>query len=766
MEQLGLKNDVVKLQQILGSKLYSSKYSFISEVCQNATDSMRKAGKHDQPFDLGVDEEGFFFVRDYGTSFEDKETIVKYLCTLLESSKSQVKDENENQEIGKYGIGKISSAAYNSEWFYKIYKNGKGIDLKVFEIENKGIFYEFTSDYYDTTEPDGVHYKIKMQEGINSFIQNLLPKIKYFQNIFFKFDLRWMDKDRELFMLNERFNVYRTDLFQYSTLVKDTNFMHICIDQYSYPINWDELNITPVPLPVGLRFNLDELDVNPTREALIMNDTYHEKVMTKVNQAVQWFLDKYNEQNPVTTHSDIGVYQDKWTKSETQVVKIADNVVDFTAIVSQFNLFSKLNKPELKGITRGDFVSFWEAISKINKYIFVPKAMINRRKLYRDPYTSFQRGNNFFLDTTFSIYKKDYFKSLSGGNGERYTFYQIPEVNFEMWTEPGDAPYGFKRIHYDRLFNIDKDEYNATIEYKEVMDNKIANFQKFLEMFKKSFFKNISDVAIEAPPKKKRTSVNAQTGEIKIKKARNVQKYSENNCTFADDVLTLETAYKTKKLTIYGSEDNRNALDSMYPFCKYKFDLIILTDKNLKIMDNMNLHNFVNINKILDNLSIVSSVVTAYHINKSLLEKYNDVVGKKEIIRTFISTKLAEDLDALERYNISYTHKSFMHSHRSECEGFMKELYNLFLENPVMFKADVKVILDRVLSEIEKVDFVVMFDDKITDKSRWRTYDVDDLQRQVNAIQDLCRYRGKKMDWQHYKPFILDEQQECEPATA
>ena len=141
MEQIGLKNDVVKLQQILGSKLYSSKYSFISEVCQNATDSMRKAGKQDQPFELGIDEDAFFFVRDYGTSFEDKETIVKYLCTLLESSKTQVKDENENQEIGKYGIGKISSAAYNSEWFYKIYKNGKGIDLKVFEIENRGIFY-------------------------------------------------------------------------------------------------------------------------------------------------------------------------------------------------------------------------------------------------------------------------------------------------------------------------------------------------------------------------------------------------------------------------------------------------------------------------------------------------------------------------------------------------------------------------------------------------------------------------------------------------
>ena len=174
MEQVKLKNDVVKLQQILGSKLYSNKYSFISEVMQNATDSMRRAGKQDEYFEAGISEDMFFFVRDYGKSFENKEDIVTYLCTLLESSKSQVKNNDDCQEIGKYGIGKIASAAYNCEWFYNIYKNGKGIDLKVFEIEGKGLFYEFTSDYYDTEEKDGVLYKIKLTNSYTDFIKYIL----------------------------------------------------------------------------------------------------------------------------------------------------------------------------------------------------------------------------------------------------------------------------------------------------------------------------------------------------------------------------------------------------------------------------------------------------------------------------------------------------------------------------------------------------------------------------------------------------------------
>ena len=142
MEQLGIKQDIAKLQQILGSKLYSNKYSFLSEVLQNSTDAMRKCGKQDEAFEVGIvnkDEKTIFYTRDTGCSFDSIERF-KELMSLLESSKSQVKDSSENQELGKFGIGSISVAAYNNKWNYIVYKNQKAFNAELQEIEGKGLF--------------------------------------------------------------------------------------------------------------------------------------------------------------------------------------------------------------------------------------------------------------------------------------------------------------------------------------------------------------------------------------------------------------------------------------------------------------------------------------------------------------------------------------------------------------------------------------------------------------------------------------------------
>jgi len=107
MEQLGVKQDIAKLQQLLGSKLYSNKYSFLSEALQNSTDAMRKCGKQNEAFEVGIitkEEDFIFYIRDTGCSFDNIEDF-KLKMTLLESSKTQVKDGSENQELGKFGIG-------------------------------------------------------------------------------------------------------------------------------------------------------------------------------------------------------------------------------------------------------------------------------------------------------------------------------------------------------------------------------------------------------------------------------------------------------------------------------------------------------------------------------------------------------------------------------------------------------------------------------------------------------------------------------------
>ena len=759
MEQLGLKNDVVKLQQILGSKLYSSSYSFISEVCQNATDSMRKAGKADQAFDIGIDDDYYFFVRDYGTSFDNKADIVKYLCTLLESSKSQTKGEDENQEIGKYGIGKISSAAYNSEWFYKIYKNGKGIDLKVEEVPNKGIFYSFLTDYYDTTEQDGVYYKIKLKNDPNTFTENMLEKVKYFQNMRFVFSAKLLERiGRQFLTINDDFVVFKSDLFQYSTLNKN-EYMHICLDQYSYNIDWQVLGIDPIQLPIGLRFDLDELDINPTREALIIDDNYTNLVMAKINATIDWFVNKYNEQNPIVNHSNFREYREENEKSMHQVIEMGDRSINLTQVFSRFNKINNLNKPTYSDIPRHIIHRFMSDFARINKYMLEAKVAIWHGKLTRDPYVSkvdIIYGNTFALDQTFSTYKRDYFKRESRESGDRLMFVNIRTPEFRMFREPGDAGAGYGRIYYDFIFDIDKENYKNDPEYAMVIDDYIVYFQRLMKALFDDYLIKLSSVNFGAPPpKKKRVSITAASGEIKVKKARNVHRYTTENCTFADDVLCLDTAYKTPKLTIYGTEQHKAALDSLYPIVKHKINLLLLTEKNAKIMDNLNLHNHVNINKIKDNLDYVSAVITSHHIYTSL-EKYSEIINKKEIIRKFVSTKLADDLDSLERYRAKFSGDNFMNGWRDDANNFMNELYKMFLDNPVLFKADVTVILDRVLSEIEKVDFVVMFNDRIT-RDNWQDHERENILREIKAIKDLCRYRSMKMDWQHYKP-IVDEQ--------
>lgn len=54
---LKLSSDTSKLHQMFGPKLYSDKYSFISEICQNAVDSHRMA-KKDIPIEVGLSQVG------------------------------------------------------------------------------------------------------------------------------------------------------------------------------------------------------------------------------------------------------------------------------------------------------------------------------------------------------------------------------------------------------------------------------------------------------------------------------------------------------------------------------------------------------------------------------------------------------------------------------------------------------------------------------------------------------------------------------------
>lgn len=132
--------------------------AIVREICTNALDGHLKAGKGDVPFKvlLPTTLNPYFIVRDYGCSM-DRDTMFNIYGVLGESTKNL-----SSNEIGGWGVGGKSPAAYTDTFFITTYLNGKRSiyqssclsDRSPLELMLEG----------DSDEPTGVEVKIPVKE--------------------------------------------------------------------------------------------------------------------------------------------------------------------------------------------------------------------------------------------------------------------------------------------------------------------------------------------------------------------------------------------------------------------------------------------------------------------------------------------------------------------------------------------------------------------------------------------------------------------------
>ena len=736
MEQLGIKNDITKLQQLLGSKLYSDKYSFISEILQNSTDAMRKCGKGDETFNIGIsfnsDASNYtFYVRDFGCSFDTIEDFKRLVGTLLESSKTQSKNSSENQEIGKFGIGSISVAAYNSEWFYKIYKNGKGFDAKLMEIEGKGLFLE-CSEYYDTDEVDGVYFEVILKDRPYDFYKNLVKKARYFQNINFQFDgpaianLKMYDSN--IVNVNESFKIYRNDLFQYSTLNKLED-MHICIDQYSYLIRWDILGIDSIKLPIALRFNLDDFETNPTREVITITDDYKDKVLGKIGEVADWFANKYNELNPEIECSNLKEFVDEVSKRSRKHIAIDQYDFDITRIVKEHGTV-KLNRAKFKNITKKDVKHFEEFMKQnYNNYYSFYLKIDNRQ--------GFRKGSiNYNVDHILieGSLKRSYQDYLKSNFSDKFVFIKKTDRKLSFMRNTGFGS-------YQAFLNKDNDEMQEFGVYE--MYEKIV-FLK--EQFDEYVLRKVSDVFppdIEeivkktyAPTTRKSKSVDKTDEDIILKYPRRPDRYISWDAVWEDKAVKFSELRKQPKFHIYGEVGDRQLLETFYVNFN-NVQTIMVTEKSKKMLDKENLHNFVSIDSIKNDFTLISKYATAAYIAHKVKDiKY--LFENRELISNHISTGIGNDIQVLKDLMVSYDIDDVFW--RSNGKTVVKEIINFYENNPKMYNQDMLEKLNNVLKVADKLDFI-QFIDASTVKNNPSS---------LKTIRDVCRFRQLRMNWENY----------------
>lgn len=273
-----------KLQYLLTKGLYKDPVTaVVAEWANNGIDSVVQAGKdpikHPVIVILDRNSKGQFYlsVEDKGTGL-DQDDFENICMNYLTSTK-----ENDNSTIGHFGIGMKSFLALERAATFTCRKAGKERVYLVYE-GSEFVNYDLISEK-DTKEEDGVKAEliIKDWSEYSNFKDKARIKLAYYDTVILTIDKNiWPTK------------IFRNDLFQWSTSVAHQT-MHLCLKDVYYIIDYDALGISPIQLPIALRFSLDDgITPTPSRESYITNDNTKKLILKRLSEVADWFFGKYN----------------------------------------------------------------------------------------------------------------------------------------------------------------------------------------------------------------------------------------------------------------------------------------------------------------------------------------------------------------------------------------------------------------------------------------------------------------------------------------
>ncbi len=749
MQELKLSNNTAKLHQMFGKKLYASKFSFISEICQNAVDSHRMA-KQREPVIVGIKDEGcVFYVKDIGLSFVDREDFVNKVCTILESGKSEDKTNDEDCPMGMHGIGSISVSAYQPVWKYTVITpDKKKFTCVLREIEGKGLTYDISDDI-DCDEEKSVLFEVNVQPfGLQTLITAMKEKLAYFKDIMFEFDAFTIKTQPQLLTLNTTFKIFQTDEFQYSTL-SNNHEMHISLDQYSYSIRWHLLGISPISVPVGLKFSLaDGLVPDITRENLTHTDNYKSLIINKIQKVASWFVAKYNETTE-KEHESLQAVISRYKSPKAVTIDKKDFMIDplipYTKIA--------VNQVKFKGVSTEVLARFIARTSE-GRSLFKWRYEINNKgnKIDRGNdnygYSHLTQSNLYLMDKTLLPIQWKYLKEFKPNSG----IYSKKKIHLEK----GEMSYSyFLSLPSSSTMKKKYKETGVNIWRRDIEEFKIL--EKAAE---KEYFIHCDDIVIpdslkvkkaRVINKKEKISLVDMEGEIGIKYSQPLLKASSEgwNCKFVEKIFKIKDLKKQPHLHIYATEDKRDKLNSIYVLAntkKKKLNSVtpcIITERQQFYIKKLNLHNFMEVDDFFKGKhDVFRKMITSYLIS-CFKNEYTNIFSNATIITQYLSKSFGADLKELDEYSQKYNWYPGISS------TVMASLLEIAKEGK-LYDLSIWDKFNNVKKEIDKFDFVYFL-------ASWLGLYTDPIKKEkaLEAMMDIAKQRKIRMNWENYK--ILED---------
>ena len=728
-ESIGMSLDLESAQvlmQMLSKNLYSDAIgSTIRECASNALDSHRRAGV-DKPIivSLGRNKEDNyeFSVEDFGIGL-DADDVKNIISKYGKSTK-----RNSATELGMMGLGFKAPLAYSSSFYFVCRKDGMERKYMMYEGEDVNtidLLYEASTD-----QPNGVKVIVPVKYYDRySFESKIKEQLAYFESVYF--DVPGISND---------FVITRHEFFQFSELASNS-YMHLCLDNVYYPIDFDKLGIDTLRLPVALRFSLtDGIFPTPNRESIRYTQEAKAIILEKLKQAANYFIEKYNETVKETT--DLKVVID-YFGTDSRYLRVGKSTWDVHPLSTYAT--AKIATPKLKGIN----LLKMERLVKLQEYIlgeYEGKFFVNRKSM-RDAKRYYQATAIRKLPHTVYIYqdkipgvKKDYIKSIQP---DAYTEALIVKKvkDFPLRNKNGRGDYD---NYYTmlQLENYPKDKWRAMIqEFQTIIKSYTDNFisiedievpQEFIDSRKKQRVTSNGGKAASGGPRRIKLK-----GEMICKQAEPLERWVDNkNCKWVSTTYDMSKFHQNKFILVYGKQEDMEKMDKWFkPTRKMNVELAVLSEREIKLVEKVQLHNLMSFSKFMEGKNRpFERIATACLIDK-FYDESRSLFNNADILEN-ISSDLYKKVDAMRAYRSN--------NFKSMDDQVRDAIIDQATENNA-FDPTIYPDCKAVMTICEKLTFLN------TMMGNTPNYDKDARKVMTQAIVDLFKYHKHRIDWRNYR---------------
>jgi len=737
-ESIGMSLDLDSAQvlmQMLSKNLYSDAIgSTIRECASNALDSHRRAGI-DKPIIVSLNRNNHdnyeFSVEDFGIGL-DADDVVNIISKYGKSTK-----RNSNTELGMMGLGFKAPLAYTSTFYFTARKNGMERKYMMYEgeeVNSIDLLHETPTD-----QPNGVKITIPVNYyDRHDFVRKIKEQLAYFENVYFNV----LDNE-----VSNDFTIHRSEHYQSSSLSRDS-YLHVCLDNVYYPLDFSRLGIDRISIPVGLRFSLtDGLFPTPNRESIRYTKEAKDIILAKIGKMVDHFITKYNE---TVADSDDFIAVLKYHATNRRYVNVPgknNSSFDLTDVVKHGSVLiaspkvSSLKKLDLQKLVRNKEYILGEYDKKFELY---NDRMSQVKSYWRSGVDIISRNDeqHYLYSEKISGAMKDYMKSIIPKSKHVYFIRKVKTFKLGSLTKMND---------YDTYMKLlDLQNYPRT-QWREI----IAEFQTVLASLTKTFI-NLDETVIPQAfldSRKKQKGITVSVGGTKVRRIKlegevigryavDLERYVDGkNSKLVSKIYSLAEMHKYNKLVIYGSQADISTMDKLFSIVnKCRVELAVFSERELKTLSTIDVHNLIPLSKFMEGKNKpFKRIITAYLIQK-LHNSFSRSFIRKEKIG-LISTDLYEKMQRLNDYKNEYHHNGNDVIYNSMLE--VAQTHNLFDMEIYHEYVEVKNLLERL-------PFIEAMADKL------QSYDNDNSPI-ISAFRDLFKYHGHKIDWKHYNIRINEE---------